>query len=55
MLNHQHFQVVCDAIDAGKHVLCEKPMGVNADQVRQMVQRARNNKRFLMEVIIYEL
>jgi predicted dehydrogenase len=36
-----HLQDVLLALDAGKPVLCEKPMGRNAAQCRQMVETAR--------------
>jgi len=34
-----------------KHVLCEKPMGLNEGQVRSMVATATKNKVFLMEAV----
>jgi predicted dehydrogenase len=39
------------AIEAGKHVLCEKPMGVNRTQVECMVHAARERGVFLMEAL----
>ena len=33
---------VLTAVAAGKPVLCEKPMGMNAEECRQMVEAARN-------------
>ncbi len=39
--NACHLADVLLAIRCGKHVLCEKPMGVNADECRQMVEAAR--------------
>jgi len=39
--NASHLVDVLAAIDAGKHVLCEKPMAMNADECRQMVEAAR--------------
>ncbi|MFZ1131115.1 MAG: Gfo/Idh/MocA family oxidoreductase [Terriglobales bacterium] len=36
-----HLHDVLTAIGAGKPVLCEKPMAMNADQCRQMVEAAR--------------
>ncbi|MEU3017796.1 Gfo/Idh/MocA family oxidoreductase [Nocardiopsis sp. NPDC007018] len=38
-------------LNAGKHVLVEKPMAMNALQVAQMVAAARANDRFLMEAL----
>ena len=39
--NAYHLRDVLVAVDHGKPVLCEKPMAVNADQCRQMVEAAR--------------
>ena len=39
------------AMDAGKHVLCEKPLAVNRQQVESMVEAARQNNVFLMEAL----
>ena len=33
----------------GKHVLCEKPMGINYSQVKQMTEAAHSSDCFLME------
>ncbi len=44
-----HHETVLAALDAGKHVLCEKPLAVNAGQVREMMDAARSADRFLME------
>jgi predicted dehydrogenase len=38
-------------VDAGKHVLCEKPFAINHEQATRMVAAARQNQRFLMEAI----
>jgi predicted dehydrogenase len=40
--NSCHLADVLAAIDAGKHVLCEKPLAMNADECRQMVEAARS-------------
>jgi len=39
--NACHLQDVLLALSCGKPVLCEKPMGIHADECRQMVQAAR--------------
>jgi 1,5-anhydro-D-fructose reductase (1,5-anhydro-D-mannitol-forming) len=40
--NACHLQDVLTAVAARKPVLCEKPMGMDADECRQMVEAARN-------------
>jgi predicted dehydrogenase len=40
--NACHLQDVLAAVGARKPVLCEKPMGMDADECRQMVEAARN-------------
>ncbi|XP_045296565.1 trans-1,2-dihydrobenzene-1,2-diol dehydrogenase [Leopardus geoffroyi] len=47
----QHKDTVLLCLAAGKAVLCEKPMGVNAAEVREMVAEARSRGLFLMEAI----
>ncbi|HLX84633.1 MAG TPA: Gfo/Idh/MocA family oxidoreductase [Terriglobales bacterium] len=39
--NSCHLEDVLTAVAAGKPVLCEKPMAMNADECRQMVEAAR--------------
>jgi predicted dehydrogenase len=39
--NSCHLQDVLLAVECGKPVLCEKPMGINADECRCMVEAAR--------------
>ncbi len=39
------------AVEAGKHVLCEKPFALNAAQVRDVVNAARAQNRFVMEAM----
>lgn len=46
-----HAEVAISAMEAGKHVLCEKPMGVNKSEVERMIEAAKKNKVFLMEAL----
>jgi predicted dehydrogenase len=45
--NACHMRDVLIAIECGKPVLCEKPMALNAEQCRQMVEAARGSKVLL--------
>ncbi len=38
--NHFHFQQASRALEAGKHVLCEKPLAMNAQESAELVRRA---------------
>lgn len=42
---HLHAEMAIAALKAGKHVYCEKPIGVTAVQVRAVVDVARNSNR----------
>lgn len=44
-----HHDCAVMALRAGRHVLCEKPLAVNAAQLRDMVACARDQRRLLME------
>ncbi|MFT4605566.1 MAG: putative dehydrogenase [Rhodothermales bacterium] len=44
-----HAELAIQALDHGKHVLCEKPLAVNRRQAEAMVAASRRNHRFLME------
>lgn len=46
-----HFSQTMAALRAGKHVLCEKPLAVNAAQGAQMVALAKQTGRFLLEAV----
>lgn len=43
-----HFALVSQALDAGKHVLVEKPLALTSTEARALVECARKNKRVLM-------
>lgn len=46
-----HCQNVVDCLNAGKHVLCEKPMGISSREVEKMIDAAEETGRFLMEAM----
>ncbi|MER3428384.1 MAG: gfo/Idh/MocA family oxidoreductase [Pyrinomonas sp.] len=43
-----HMEMALAALDAGKAVLCEKPMAMNADETRRMVERAERSGAFAL-------
>ena len=49
----QHAEWVVKAAEAGKHILCEKPMGLNRAEAMVMVQAAREHGVVLMEAFMY--
>ena len=49
----QHAEWCIAALQAGKAVLCEKPLGINHAQVMAMTHTAANEGRFLMEAFMY--
>ena len=49
----EHLPWTLKALDAGKHVLCEKPISLNADEARDMVELAESKGRFMIEAFHY--
>jgi predicted dehydrogenase len=51
LANHQHCEWSIKALQAGKHVLCEKPIAMDAKEARLMAEAAKNNNRMLVEAV----
>ena len=51
LANHQHLEWVTKSLEAGKHVLCEKPLGLNAIEVQAMIDCAQRCNRLLVEAV----
>ncbi|VVC95182.1 unnamed protein product [Leptidea sinapis] len=49
VLNLQHYDITKLMLENGKHVLCEKPMGMTYKQTKSLVELARDKKVFLLE------
>ena len=67
--NSEHCHITVEALDAGKHVLCEKPMAMNYAEAKQMIEardrsgkiltigyqgRFRNDSRYLKELAVQD-
>lgn len=53
--NHLHREWTIAAARAGKHVLCEKPLALNADEAQEMVDSCADAGVKLMEAFMYRL
>ena len=48
-----HAEWAIRATQARKHILCEKPLGLNEREARQIIEAAREHGVFLMEAFMY--
>lgn len=46
--NNSHADITVQALEAGKHVLCEKPMATTLADCERMAEAARKNGKYLM-------
>jgi len=54
--NHLHLELSLAAIAAGKHVLCEKPIGLNSAEAEQLLNATRQHPTLkVMEAFMYRL
>ena len=51
--NHLHAEWTIKAIQAGKHVLCEKPLALSLDEVDAMSAAAENYSKVVAEAFMY--
>lgn len=52
--NHLHVDWSIKALQAGKHILCEKPLGLNADDAQRLLDAAKAHPQLIaMEAFMY--
>ncbi len=54
LTNDLHKEWVIKSLKAGKNVLCEKPLAINAGEAREMFEVAKENNVVLMEAYAYQ-
>ena len=56
MPNHLHVPWTIKALEAGKHVLCEKPIGMSAAEAQQLLEASQQHPNLkVMEAFMYRL
>lgn len=51
--NSEHLEWTVKALEAGKHVLCEKPLTLNVQQAQQMLEAQKGSGKLVLEAFSY--
>jgi len=51
--NHTHKQIAVDALGAGKHVFCEKPLATTLEDCDEIIAAAESAQKFLQVGLVY--
>lgn len=53
--NHLHYEWTMKAIEQGKHVICEKPCGMNKEEVKKITNFAKEKNVYFAEGFMYKV
>ena len=53
--HHVHVQMAIQALQAGKHFLCEKPLGINAEECQTLLAEVRRHPKLVTSCSNYRL
>ena len=51
--NSEHLEWTVKALEAGKHVLCEKPLTLSADEAKRMIDAQQKSGKLVLEAFSY--
>jgi predicted dehydrogenase len=51
--NHLHLEWIKKSIDAGKHVICEKPLTLTDDETLELIEYSKDKEPIVMEAFMY--
>jgi predicted dehydrogenase len=51
--NYLHYQMAKEALEAGKHTICEKPLAINVDEAQELVELA--DKKGLVNAVNFNI
>ena len=52
-LNNTHKDLIIKSIDARKNILCEKPITINDQEIKDVYKKVKDSKIFFLEAIAY--
>jgi len=52
--NNIHNEWIKKTADAGKHIICEKPISMNANEAKEAINYAKNKNVYIMEAFMYK-
>lgn len=53
--NHLHYEWATKALEQGKHVICEKPCGMNEEEVKKLTSLAKEKNVYFAEGFMYKV